>query len=177
MLQVRPELVSIGHSARKAALSVPLLGWFARTPAEDETMQRGAAQRQRRGARSPNGRTTPPRQPPAAGTPLAYFRVFSRQLDNALKNSCSPTTSASALLCYLPLLWALYCAASQLNVIQSSMRLCVAGGEQHWDSGSSGGGAWDHLEPVGGEEDDEGLPPPVRRSWAQRFWGGDGAGR
>ena len=29
LLQARPELVSIGHSARKAALSVPLLGWFA----------------------------------------------------------------------------------------------------------------------------------------------------
>ncbi len=38
--QVRPELVSIGHSARKAALSVPLLGWFARTPAEDEALLR-----------------------------------------------------------------------------------------------------------------------------------------
>lgn len=53
LLQARPELVSIGHSARKAALSVPLLGWFARTPAEDEALQRDAArvQRQRRPAR------------------------------------------------------------------------------------------------------------------------------
>lgn len=46
---MRPELVSVGHSVRKAALSVPLLGWIARTPAEDEALQRDAARRQRRG--------------------------------------------------------------------------------------------------------------------------------
>ena len=49
LLQVRPELVSVGHSVRKAALSVPLLGWFARTPAEDEALQRVSARAQRRG--------------------------------------------------------------------------------------------------------------------------------
>lgn len=72
MSQVRPELVSIGQSARKAALSVPLLGWFARTPAEDEAIQRDAA---RRRGRQLGGRTASPPQPPPPGTPSATRSV------------------------------------------------------------------------------------------------------
>jgi hypothetical protein len=65
-LQVRPELVSVGHSVRKAALAVPLLGWFARTPAEDEALQRDAARQQRRG-RSARDQHDDPTAPPPPG--------------------------------------------------------------------------------------------------------------
>jgi hypothetical protein len=60
---VRPELVSVGHSVRKAALSVPLLGWFARTPAEDEALQRDAMRRQR-GRFARDQHDDPTAQPP-----------------------------------------------------------------------------------------------------------------
>jgi hypothetical protein len=43
---------------------VPLLGWFARTPAEDEALQRDVARRHRRGRPARTERDASPAQPP-----------------------------------------------------------------------------------------------------------------